>query len=313
MKNKKESENIVLDLGYNLLEEYTSKTGIRVIIKDNAGYKYDLLLSNLKSTGIAKSFVNKANPFTLENIALWLKLNKKDFLLCSDNTYTSFSKELKFYHPKCKEYFYMDWDSIRQEHICSVCSGQQVGKYNNLAYKFPEIAKEWHSTKNGDLTPDKVTYGSGKKVWWLCPNNHEYFSSIASRTNVMCGCKQCADEQKESKIATKLKQYFIKHHGAKKEYEICTNPNTNRFLPFDIYIPDGKNLETNGFYVEIHGHQHYRKDNYYTKTEKRFKDLKYRDKLKKNFAKKYGLYIEIDLRKIKTVKEAVEYILKRIL
>ena len=31
---------------------------------------------------------------------------------------------------------------------------------------YPHLVKEWHPTKNGDLTPKDVTYGSNKKVWW---------------------------------------------------------------------------------------------------------------------------------------------------
>jgi len=33
----------------------------------------------------------------------------------------------------------------------------------NLAVKFPEVAAQWHPTKNGDLTPENVTPGSPKK------------------------------------------------------------------------------------------------------------------------------------------------------
>ena len=33
-----------------------------------------------------------------------------------------------------------------------------------LADGYPELVKEW-SDKNGDLKPDKVTYGSNKIVW----------------------------------------------------------------------------------------------------------------------------------------------------
>jgi hypothetical protein len=45
---------------------------------------------------------------------------------------------------------------------------------NNLLAVNPELAKEWHPTKNGDLTPEKVTPGSSKKVWWVCKKGHEW-------------------------------------------------------------------------------------------------------------------------------------------
>ena len=38
---------------------------------------------------------------------------------------------------------------------------------NTLAVTMPDLAAEWHPTKNGDLRPTDVTCGSGKKVWWL--------------------------------------------------------------------------------------------------------------------------------------------------
>ena len=44
------------------------------------------------------------------------------------------------------------------------------------------------------------------------------------------------------------------------------------------------------------------------RTEKVFKESKYRDRIKKKFAKKNGTYIEIDLRKIKTTEQAIGYV-----
>ena len=41
-----------------------------------------------------------------------------------------------------------------------------------LADGYPELVKEW-SDKNGDLKPDKVTYGSNKIVWWKGNCGHE--------------------------------------------------------------------------------------------------------------------------------------------
>ena len=36
---------------------------------------------------------------------------------------------------------------------------------NRLSIKFPDLVKEWHTIKNGELTPNKVSYESHKKVW----------------------------------------------------------------------------------------------------------------------------------------------------
>ena len=33
---------------------------------------------------------------------------------------------------------------------------------------YPEVANEWHPTKNGDIRPDQVRPKSDKKLWFLC-------------------------------------------------------------------------------------------------------------------------------------------------
>ena len=54
----------------------------------------------------------------------------------------------------------------------------------------PELAAEWHPTRNGDLTPDMVTAESHRKVWWLGKCGHEWSATIDSRTRGM-GCPFC--------------------------------------------------------------------------------------------------------------------------
>ena len=80
---------------------------------------------------------------------------------------------------------------------CPVCAGRQVGKSNCLAIKGKKIAKEWHPTKNGDLTPNDVTIGSYKKVWWQCLKNksHEWKTQINWRVNDDLGCPYCSNQK----------------------------------------------------------------------------------------------------------------------
>lgn len=59
-------------------------------------------------------------------------------------------------------------------------------KFNSISPKAllnhnPSLAKEWHPTKNGFLTPLDVTYGSDKKVWWRCRRGHEWQARIGRR------------------------------------------------------------------------------------------------------------------------------------
>ena len=65
---------------------------------------------------------------------------------------------------------------------CPYCSNQKVSKENNLKFLFPNIAKEWHPTKNNNLKPEDFVKGSSKKVWWKCIKGHEWEKIIVKRT-----------------------------------------------------------------------------------------------------------------------------------
>lgn len=79
---------------------------------------------------------------------------------------------------------------------CPYCSGHKVLKgFNDLAFRFPQLAQEWDYKKNKYL-PSEVTYGSGKKAWWVCPScGNEYQSAICGRTGQGHGCPKCGIKQ----------------------------------------------------------------------------------------------------------------------
>ena len=82
-------------------------------------------------------------------------------------------------------------------HGCPYCSGVLVCSDNNIVARFPEVAKEWHPTKNGRHRPEGFTFGSGRIFWWLCPRGHSYKAQICNRTakNSPTGCPYCAGQK----------------------------------------------------------------------------------------------------------------------
>ena len=71
-----------------------------------------------------------------------------------------------------------------------------MNEIKTLEITHPNLAKEWHPTKNGNLKPGDVTYGSRQKVWWFLPYvdpqtgnrfNFEWEAIIANRARG-CGC-----------------------------------------------------------------------------------------------------------------------------
>lgn len=161
----------------------------------------------------------------------------------------------------------------------------------------------------------RVGSTKSKKAIWHCLCDCGIEKDIVGRSLLSGYTKSCG-YLVESFIAFKLKKYFVKNYNAETEYKILKNPNTNYWLPYDIYIFTGENPKINGIYIEINGKQHYYKGNFNkleakkknTTSKKVLEYQKYRDNLKKEFAEKNGIYIEIDLRKIETTEKAILYI-----
>lgn len=73
---------------------------------------------------------------------------------------------------------------------CPYLSGQKIySGFNDLCTVAPNLAKQWHPIKNGDLNPTNFGIGSNKQVWWLLRYedenlgvfNFEWKASITSR------------------------------------------------------------------------------------------------------------------------------------
>ena len=82
---------------------------------------------------------------------------------------------------------------------CPYCTGKKVLKgYNDLETLNPRVASEWHPIRNGVLTPDMVSCGSHKKVWWKCCEGHEWCAVVYSRTGTrQTGCPECAGKKRQ--------------------------------------------------------------------------------------------------------------------
>lgn len=181
MPIKEEHKIKILNMGYNILNEYQKGSNIWFLdLQDSFGYKIESDVYSVMK-GYYRPFGN-TNKFTIENIYLWLEKNKKEFILCEGNEFKGSHKKLKFYCNICKENFYMAWDEVRSNQNCSVCSGKQVGERRNFGSMNPELAKEW-SSKN-DFTPFEYSPMSGKTVIWECINcKYEWKCRISSRVS----------------------------------------------------------------------------------------------------------------------------------
>jgi hypothetical protein len=77
---------------------------------------------------------------------------------------------------------------------CRFCANKQVAPSMAITATHPEIAAQWHPTRNGTRRPDEFTYGSHFDAIWQCPlyKTHVWPARISTRTVMLAGCPSCA-------------------------------------------------------------------------------------------------------------------------
>lgn len=70
-----------------------------------------------------------------------------------------------------------------------------MGYGNDLVTQFPEVARDWHPTRNTGLQPEQTAPKSNRKVWWLGSCGHEWQAVVANRTARRSGCPYCANQK----------------------------------------------------------------------------------------------------------------------
>ena len=125
------------------------------------------------------------------------------------------------------------YSRARNGNGCRFCGHRGVSDVNRLSVHYPRLVNEWHPTKNGDLTPDDVSYANNDKVWWLCKNGHEWPAAVYSRTLSGRGCGYCAGQRvtDSNRLSLKAPELVPEWHPTKNgnltpdEVAVATNKN----------------------------------------------------------------------------------------
>lgn len=210
---------------------------------------------------------------------------------------------------KCDKSYDHEWESVISNKInqgCPCCSGKKVVISNCLSTTHYEISKKWHSTKNFPLTTFDVTFGSGKKVWWKCNNNHEWITSVCDLVRGINdggnGCPLCYESNGERKIKNILEQINLVYE-TQKIFDDCKH---EKKLRFDFYLPKYNIL------IEYDGIQHFKPIIYWGGIKK-FNNDKKRDKAKNEYAMKNNIpLLRIPYTKFDLIEEEIKQFLEKI-
>ncbi len=79
---------------------------------------------------------------------------------------------------------------------CGICAGRVLHETTSLAATRPDVARYWSRARNGDLKARDVLATSSRRVWWRCPEGHEWQTSVKHRVSAPgYGCPFCANRR----------------------------------------------------------------------------------------------------------------------
>lgn len=119
---------------------------------------------------------------------------------------------------------------------CPYCANLKISATNSLANRFPEVALQWHPTKNGKLKPIDIVAGTRRSVWWKCPKtaDHEWQEQVVARTFGKLNCPFCS-----RKRVTAASSFRTEHPELLCEWHPTLN---NSLTPDSIVGGSGKKV-----------------------------------------------------------------------
>ena len=153
-----------------------------------------------------------------------------------------------WYCPQCGGEYSMKVVEKVKTPGCPYCSGHRVLKgFNDLASLVPQVTLDWDYDKN-ELTPDEVTKGSSKRVWWKCHVcNYEWETAVYYRGVLNRECPACKKAKSVNPNSKPVIQYSL--DGAIICEYNCVIDASRKTGIKSIYKACRKEVETAGGFV----------------------------------------------------------------
>lgn len=182
---------------------------------------------------------------------------------------------------------------------CKECRYIKIAKKNKGVprVKFNQFARDFKKTFGNKLTliskEDDYTNLNSILTAKCQDESHKPVVKKASLLRRGFGCKNCAESQGERMIRLVLEDMNI-NFTQEKRFASCRD---KKELPFDFFLPDY------GVLIEFQGMQHFSPKHSWGGKEV-FKAIKKRDRVKKEWAKKYQIPL-LELTSYKSIKRSI--------
>lgn len=224
------SDSIGMHMTWYSGEHINNKSYITLI--DDYGYKYYTRVSQINNrNGSVLYQFSQSNPYTIDNIKIWMKTEAIGYELLSD-IYVSAKDYLLFKCPDGHE-FHMKWDNFRQGQRCPECQlskGARMVLYHLRTLGLNFDIEYYFKNCRGNRKPlpfDFVIFDKDGQVEWLCEFDGELHYEPPRYSH---------DEEKNLKNFKRTQRYD------KIKTEYCANNNIP-LLRIPYWERDNGNIE----------------------------------------------------------------------
>lgn len=287
--------------GYELLSKNYNNANEKMDVRDNEGYKYYLTFGQF-SRGNKPRRINIQNPFSIDNIKLWVKLNTIDYEVLSSE-FNGTHKKLDF---KCNHghIFKMAWSDFQSGQRCSKCKG--IKNAERCKHGYDEVKSYIESKQYSLLT--KHYRNNEQRLLIKCDKNH-VFEMNYNHFQRGQRCPYCNGSGGEIEIQNYLNKNQFKY---KRECSFDDLAHKNK-LRFDFAIFSKNELLC---LIEFDGIQHFKPKNFgnisMEEAIEQLKITKLRDKLKNDYCKKKKInLIRIHYTQINEIEEILNKTIPR--
>lgn len=192
-----------------------------------------------------KSFYEWCIENSKEHLLIEWDSEKNQELGPRDISY-GFTQKIWWKCPKCNQSYHDITSHRREGRDCpnEICrKGKQannikkalIERRGSLLSRYPDLSKEWHPLKNGELTPNNISPASDIQVWWLGTCNHEWEATPSNRVRLHSACPVCNN-----------KVILIGYNDlATTNIELCTEwdyEKNNQLLPTNVVAGTNKKV-----------------------------------------------------------------------
>ena len=127
---------------------------------------------------------------------------------------------------------------------CKVCQKQiyldkqletKLASSQSVSQHSPKLLKEWNYIRNKGINPDKLSYGSNKKVWWKCNEGHEWEVAPKTRTKgsncPVCGYGKIGSARRIAAIKKAGQSFAKAYPDLLKEWDFEKNTLSPEEIP----------------------------------------------------------------------------------